>query len=67
MDTNIVILIPTIYITNKYSNKVTSLRKYFGIYRRSSAVAVKKALQTDRLPQTANISPLFHANLFAHN
>jgi hypothetical protein len=66
METNTAILLQIIYITNKYSNKVTFLRKYFGMYRYSSTTIVKKALQTDRLPQTANISPLFHANFLAH-
>jgi hypothetical protein len=52
METNTVILMPIIYITNKYSTKVTFLRKYYGMYRRSSATAVKKALQIDKQTTT---------------
>jgi hypothetical protein len=52
METNTAILMPTIYITNKYSNIVTSLRKYYGMYRRSSAAAVKETLQINKRTTT---------------
>jgi hypothetical protein len=47
-----VILLPIIYITNKYSNKVTFLRKYFGMYSLSSTMTVKKALQIEKQTTT---------------
>lgn len=51
-ETNTVTLLPIIYITNKYSNKVTFLRKYFGMYRLSSTTTVKKALKIDKQTTT---------------
>jgi hypothetical protein len=52
MKTNTLTLLPIIYITNKYSNKVTFLRKYFGMYRLSSTTTGKKALQIDKQTTT---------------
>lgn len=52
METNRVILLPIIYITNKYLFKVPFLRKYFAMYRHSSTTIVKKALQMDKQTTT---------------
>jgi len=52
---------PIIYITNKYSKKVTFLRKQFGMYRLSSNTTGKKVLQLEKQPtKLQNISSLFH-------